>query len=287
MTTNQAVYLSFFPLPPFLARSSPCVQKQQQQQQQTLPRLRHRKAAAAVAPPPSDDTDTPLQTCVCECAKPDEELAEASKKPGVATFCQAVESVGGNKVGCKNKVDDFRSRRATAAVPKQLFCSVHVQRLQGHHVCAFCGEFCAHVSDFESPTSSSAAVTSLLSFQGLFFMCRPTKKSSPHFFHKTCYLKREKEERKCPHCDSNEQPLAVQLKLNMTKVPLSLLQVSSKMTFPKNKVKKSDLILKREDVVTYKMNNGKIISSEGLPEGIGNEALEKVLKALEDKQTLK
>lgn len=52
-------------------------------------------------------------------------------------------------------------------------------------------------------------------------------------------------------------------------------------------MKKVDLILKREDVVTHKMSNGKIISSEGLPEGIDSSALESVLKSLEDKQSLK
>ena len=117
---------------------------------------------------------------------------------------------------------------------------------------------------------------------------RPTKKSAPHLFHKNCYLSKDQASRKCPHCDSNEQPLLVQLRLSMSHAPLSLLQVSSKMTFPpKSKLEKTDLILSREDIITYKMPNGKIISSEGLPEGIESEALEKVLKALEDKQTLK
>ncbi len=127
------------------------------------------------------------------------------------------------------------------------------------------------------------------SFQGMFLMCRPTKKSTPHFFHKQCYLSQPKSERSCFHCKSTEQPLAVQLKMNMSHVPLELLQMTSKMTFPpKSKTKKSDLILKRgEDTLTYKMANGKIISSEGLPEGISNDVLEKVLVAVEDKQSLK
>lgn len=126
--------------------------------------------------------------------------------------------------------------------------------------------------------------------QGIFLMCRPGKKSQPHMFHKRCFLKQEKSQRKCPHCDSREQPLTVQLKLQMARVPLQLLQVASKMTFakPPAKSSKSDLILQRsENAVTYKMPCGKIISSEGLPEGISAEQLKKILDALEDKQSLK
>lgn len=127
--------------------------------------------------------------------------------------------------------------------------------------------------------------------QGIFLMCRPMKKSPPHFFHKSCFSKVEKSLQKCPHCHSPEQPLTVQLKLKMTKAPLKLLQVASKMSFPKPKAKtegsKADQILEREGVVTYKMPNGKIISSEGLPQGIENSKLEEVLTALEDKQSLK
>lgn len=49
----------------------------------------------------------------------------------------------------------------------------------------------------------------------------------------------------------------------------------------------TDLILRRTDAVTYKMPNGKIISSEGLPEGLTDESLEAVIKAVEDKDKLK
>jgi hypothetical protein len=121
------------------------------------------------------------------------------------------------------------------------------------------------------------------------------KKAPPHFFHKTCFLQSSPvaatpggvAKRKCPHCKSMEHPLTVQLKLSMAAAPLNLLQMSSRMSFPKNRVKKSDLILKGDDVITYKLSNGTIISSEGLPQGIENEALEKVLSVLEDSKSLK
>jgi hypothetical protein len=95
--------------------------------------------------------ETPLQTLICQCARPDAEItAEAAKKPGVANLCQAVETVGGHRVGCKNKVDDFKLRRCTPKAKGKVLCAAHVKRMQGHHACAFCGDFCAHVSHKES-----------------------------------------------------------------------------------------------------------------------------------------
>ncbi len=124
-------------------------------------------------------------------------------------------------------------------------------------------------------------------------MCRSHKRAPPHLFHKHCYLRQDKSVRRCPHCHSTEQPLVVQLKLEMARVPLELLQVSSKMSFPQPRSQdlkaksKTDKILAREDraAVTYKLPDGKVISSEGLPEGISNEALEKVIEAVRDKQS--
>ena len=125
-------------------------------------------------------------------------------------------------------------------------------------------------------------------------MCRPMKKAPPHMFHKGCFLRSAPvtvggiAKRKCPHCTSMDHPLTVQLRLTMCAAPLNLLQTSSRMSFPKNRVKKSDLILASgEDVVTYKLANGTIISSEGLPQGIENECLEKVLSVLDDSKSLK
>ena len=44
--------------------------------------------------------------------------------------------------------------------------------------------------------------------------------------------------------------------------------------------------LKRK-IVTYNLPNGKVISSEGLPNGLADEELEKVVNALEDKEQAK
>ena len=57
--------------------------------------------------------------------------------------------------------------------------------------------------------------------------------------------------------------------------------------FSPKKTKMSDLILRRTDVVTYKLPNGNIISSDGLPEGLTDESLEAVIAAVEDKDKLK
>ena len=104
-------------------------------------------------------------------------------------------------------------------------------------------------------------------------MCRPYTKADPHLFHKHCFDKNG-----CPHCQCADKPMTVVLKLSMDRVPLSLLQTVSKMSFIKNKkTTMSDLILDRKDVVTYKMPNGIIISSEGLPEGLADDSLERVI----------
>ena len=108
------------------------------------------------------------------------------------------------------------------------------------------------------------------------------------YWRKVCIIFYETIGKKCPHCGSEEKPMTVLLKLSMDRVPLSLLQTVSKMSFTvQKKTKKSDLILRRTDVVTYKLPNGNIISSEGLPEGLTDENLEAVIAAVEDKDKLK
>ena len=88
-----------------------------------------------------------MQPLICECCKTADELTElAPSKQGVANLCQAVESIGPNKVGCKNKVKDLKYRRPNARCPKMILCGVHVERLAQHHCCGFCGEFLCHVS---------------------------------------------------------------------------------------------------------------------------------------------
>ena len=116
-------------------------------------------------------------------------------------------------------------------------------------------------------------------------LCRPNNKSSPHLFHRNCFIKDAKKQ--CPHCKCSEKPIAVQLKLSMNRMPVSLLQSVSKMSFPKNRSKKSDFVLKGDAAVTYKMPDGKIISSDRLPEGVSDETLSKVIEALEDTDKLK
>ena len=109
--------------------------------------MRQRKQQVAVpekkrAPLP----EKPLQPLICACARNDEEItAEAAKKPGVANLCQAVETVGGHRVGCKNKAQDYKLRKSATKGTGKVLCAAHIQRLRGHGACAFCGDFCAHV----------------------------------------------------------------------------------------------------------------------------------------------
>ena len=201
--------------------------------------------------------------CVCECANTD--IATLPKKMAPTQYCQAIETVGASRVGCRNKVTDFHTRRSGTHLPRQLYCSIHIERLKNHQACAFCGEFCSH---------------------GMFLLCRPHGKAEPHLFHRSCYNKSET--KMCPHCQSTEKPITIQLKLEMSRMPLKLLQSVSKMGFYKSKTKNaSELIFKKETPVAYKMSNGKVISSEGLPAGIEDHVLQKVIDAMEDKDKLK
>jgi len=60
------------------------------------------------------------------------------------------------------------------------------------------------------------------------------------------------------------------------------------MSFSKNKGKSAnELALAKDNLVSYKMANGKVISSEGLPDGIEDHVLAKVIEAMEDKDKLK
>lgn len=181
--------------------------------------------------------------------------------------CQAIESVGVSRIACKNKVvlAETKKMRVNNKLTPSWLCSTHIQRLKAHQACGICGEFCAH---------------------GVFLMCRPFTRAEPHMFHKQCYANNGKV---CPHCNSGDKPLTVLLKLSMDRVPMSLLQTVSKMSFVKNKkTKMSDLILqRRSDAATYKLPNGQTISNEGLPDGLTDESLEKVIAAVEDKDKLK
>ena len=203
---------------------------------------------------------TKIQPCICDCNKVFKLDCESS-----SIECQAVESVGVSRIACKNKASNrLEGRRASPKLALSVYCDLHIQRLQAHQACAYCGDFCAH---------------------GVFYMCRPFTKAEPHLFHKHCY---EANGSICPHCQSSDKPMTVFLKLSMDRVPMNLLQTMSKMSFVKNKkTTMSDLILDRKDVVTYKMPNGRIISSEGLPEGLADDSLQRVIAAVEDKDKLK
>ena len=63
------------------------------------------------------------------------------------------------------------------------------------------------------------------------YMCRSSRNSQPHLFHRACHQALPREERSCPHCGSRRAPLPVQLKITMAKTPLRFLQVQSRTMF--------------------------------------------------------
>ena len=181
--------------------------------------------------------------------------------------CQAIENVGGHRVGCKNTVKRVELVKLTTK-DRAVLCDLHRDRLASYGCCPLCGEFCSH---------------------GLVFMCRASKTTSPHLFHRSCYTLKNKEERMCPHCGSRRIPMAVQLKMSMSKTPLKLLNYTAKMTGAKprelSELWQTDKL--RENVLHYTLPNGKVISSEGLPKGLDSDKLEDLLKTFNSKNNAK
>ena len=181
--------------------------------------------------------------------------------------CQAIENVGGHRVGCKNKVKRVELVKLTTR-DRAVLCELHRDRLASYGCCPLCGEFCSH---------------------GLVFMCRASKTTSPHLFHRSCYTLKNKEERMCPHCGSRRIPIAVQLKMSMSKTPLRLLSYTAKMTGAKprepSELWQTDKA--REDVLHYTLPNGKVISAEGLPKGLDSNKLEDLIKTFTSKNSAK
>ena len=94
----------------------------------------------------------------------------------------------------------------------------------------------------------------------------------------------------CPHCGSRKIPMAVQLKMSMSKTPLRLLSYTAKMTALKPREPSSELWQTdklREDVLNYTLPNGKVISAEGLPKGLDSTKLEDLLKTFNSKTSAK
>ena len=182
--------------------------------------------------------------------------------------CQAVEVVGGYRVGCKNKITRSEIVKTSPEFDPVSLCDMHRDRLLTHSCCPLCGEFCSH---------------------GLVFMCRISATSPPHMFHRFCYQNKPKEERCCPHCSSKKPPLAVQLKMTMNRTPLRILNHTSKMTVikPTKEFEKWETNKKRESTVTYTLPSGKTISADGLPPGLETDKLEECLEELKNKSLVK
>jgi hypothetical protein len=77
-------------------------------------------------------------------------------------------------------------------------------------------------------------------------------------------------------------------------MPLSMLSTYAKMSFspcPPSLQKfgagNRNSSEPRRKLVSYTLPNGKVISSDGLPDGLADEELEKVIAALEDKDQVK
>jgi len=216
-----------------------------------------RKIVPAAVPTGGHYKDGVRQLCMCN-ADP---ILDSNLGPSY--ICQAVEVVGGHRVGCKNKVARIELMRINSN-EKAILCDLHRDRLKSHGCCPICGEFCSH---------------------GLVYMCRTSKNEGPHMFHRACYQMKNKDDRMCPHCGSRRAPLAVQLKITMTRAPLKFLQYTSKMSVskPPEKPERWEADKLREKMIHYKLPNGRIISADNLPRGLEPSKLEDILKNFDSK----
>ena len=234
------------------------------------PRPLTKPPAAKNVPPPAEKPRPVAASAgskmLCFCSSSSSPLREAA--PDTEPVCQAVENVGGHRVGCRNKVTRLEVVRLTAR-DSALLCDLHRARLASHGLCPLCGEFCSH---------------------GLVFMCRTSRTSSPHLFHRHCYQARPRDERACPHCGSKRSPMAVQLKMSMSRTPLRLLNYTAKMTAGKDKELVAVLdrtTESRENIVNYTLPSGKVICSDGIPKGLEQNRLEEVIKNFNTKSHAK
>ena len=234
------------------------------------PRPLTKPPATKTVPPPAEKPRAVAASAgskmLCFCSSSSSPLREAA--PDTEPVCQAVENVGGHRVGCRNKVTRLEVVRLTAR-DSALLCDLHRARLASHGLCPLCGEFCSH---------------------GLVFMCRTSRTSSPHLFHRHCYQARPRDERACPHCGSKRSPMAVQLKMSMSRTPLRLLNYTAKMTAGKDKELAAVLdrtTESRENIVNYTLPSGKVICSDGIPKGLEQNRLEEVIKNFSTKSHAK
>ena len=233
----------------------------------SIPTINHKKPNPSLAPErdSSSSASSPLVSQI-----PGSCQGEVIKDAVLASeyTCQAIENMGGHRVGCKNMVKKVELVKLTTK-DRAVLCDLHRDRLANYGCCPLCGEFCSH---------------------GLVFMCRASKTTSPHLFHRSCYTLKTKEERMCPHCGSRRIPMAVQLKMSMSKTPLRLLSYTAKIssgTKPREPTELWQTDKLREGVLHYTLPNGKVISAEGLPKGLDSDKLEDVLKTFNSKNSAK
>ncbi|CAG7822054.1 unnamed protein product [Allacma fusca] len=156
-------------------------------------------------------------------------------------FCQAVDLVGSNKVGCYRVAsDDLIVYRVSQRCPFRLLCPHHTGRLKLHQCCPICGYFCTHGPGIMLCTGNMDSARSSV---GDAYKLEP--KWTSHLFHKTCAIQEisktsvnETDDNKsvsslldnnieilskisCPHCGEDDDIKEISLTLK-TCLPVSI-----------------------------------------------------------------
>lgn len=127
------------------------------------------------------DSKLPKPLCTCLAKS----LCDSNTQfPEEMLICQAVDTVDGELVCCKNKLGKSNLVRPSLKIPYIAMCDSHLARLRQHQCCPNCGFFCT---------------------QGVFLQCvtvdPKTKEHHFHFLHHTCQTPTANGGPvTCPHC---------------------------------------------------------------------------------------
>lgn len=127
--------------------------------------------------------DSKLPKSLCTCLA--KSLCDANTQfPEEMLICQAVDTIDGELVCCKNNLGKSNLVRPSLKIPYIAMCDSHLARLRQHQCCPNCGFFCT---------------------QGVFLQCitvdPKTKEHHFHFLHHTCQASvANGGPVTCPHC---------------------------------------------------------------------------------------
>ncbi|KAL4219441.1 Histone-lysine N-methyltransferase ehmt1 [Mactra antiquata] len=208
-----------------------------------------------------------IPLCTCKISG-----ASFQKVTTLVTFCQALDSVDGQVLGCCNKVTNPQLVRPSVKIPFLALCDIHRKRLRLHQCCPGCGHFCT---------------------QGKFLQCKKEGSSFIHNFHEQCQVTKNGKNY-CPHCGETSNQYEVHLTIPD---PKSNVSKDTKAARPQSKARIGVLDRRsassgeetvEESIVSHQLDKSKkTLSTAGIAVGPDRYSLERVLASLENERPKK